>query len=310
LINVCLESTEIFINKKRNKNIVKPLSNLNKTKLHQFRRIIKEIVEVGIKIDSRNKSGSYKEYLFVRVNLFQRFIRRLEAINILLEHLETNISIEDSIGLIIRSGLIDFLQMTYLDLLHVKFEGEKTEENEIKLSKQTRNYLAEHIRTVIGFMNDYKYFDKFPDSIKGDDKYKLGIDLLKKDYPAYFKDESIADYNKPYENFNFGKFPKNRELLKEILEFKPFDDLNVFIAYDGFHNYSKYEHFGVMTNRMQTQDTNRLMLNIFAYLHFLLLGAYMCCSHINTEIHNIETEVTEIKKLNKEYVDLLNLGIN
>ena len=126
---------------------MKPLSKANQQMLIELNAILKQFVHVGISIERKYPiSHSVNELLNIWFNLYSRFIHYLESISILSEHYAENATIDSSIGLVIRSGLSDYLPMIYLDYLHTN----KNKSREVQ--NQTRAFLAGHLPSALQFI--------------------------------------------------------------------------------------------------------------------------------------------------------------
>ncbi len=270
---------------------MKRLSNDSKNKLYQLIKILDEFVSIGTQIERSIPKVPLEEFIYVRINLMSRYVHRIESINLMLSKFEENPTIEDSIGLLIRGGLADFIPMLYLDVLHTKIESPTDEINNDFQKKMTRSFLCDHIYNLIDFLKKSK-----DNGVIGESYYRKQIDKIKTEYSSYFFD-TVIDYNNPFENIDSIKFHKNYKLMPVIRNSPISESVDINFVNSMYSYYSKYEHFGVFTNRMQTQDMGILMYQMFDSIRYLMIGSIACCIHLSHKFQNISEEnLVEIKK--------------
>ena len=274
------------------------LSDEYKVKLGQLRPIISDIVKLGIKVEQQFPDSHQSELIFIRMNLFSRFIHRLKCINYLLVFIESDPTMEDNIGLIIRAGLADLIPMLYLDVVHsnIKNINDDNDENNILHAEQTRAFLCDHIYSLMSFFKDYKSAGEY-----SDDQYRMMLDKLKSDHSPYFY-ETPMDYKNPKANVDAKRFVKNAEMIAYMRQYpQVLDNKIIHQIYEMYSYYSKYEHFGIFTNGMQNMEMDTLIFRILSCIRFFIYGIYLCCIHLMQNFSYLTNEPTTFLALRDKY---------
>src|SRR5437870_3149272 len=98
-------------------NIKIPVNNISEKSVKKLEETIKVLQETGKIIEPVLEKFSEKEgdlFTFTMLNYLERFNSTTQSVETLLGVLIDRPSIETSIGLIIRSSLLDFMTITYL----------------------------------------------------------------------------------------------------------------------------------------------------------------------------------------------------
>ncbi len=293
---------------------MKPLSEANKVKLKELNSILKEFVNVGVSIERKYPiSHDVSEFLMVRFNLFSRFIHYTESITILAEHYDVNPTIDSSIGIILRSGLSDYLPMIYLDNLQTKKNKSK------KVEQQTRAFLADHLSSAMLYLKQgARLVVDYNGNPLTDVDFRKALRRLKKDYFPYFKKTKLnyisTDSNLKYKKIQIRLFEIVDEMVLEEKSYKDghrnknfLQQMDAQSAYESYHWYSKYDHYGIFTNDFQTQDMDMLFRLAFSGIRFMLIGAVLCLSHMQHNYKDVDVnqEQKQMAELFQKYYHTL-----
>lgn len=251
---------------------MKPLTSEVKSRLYQLISLLEDLISVGRIVSDSIPINHFKEPMFIRVNLFRRYINRIEVIIPLLKKWEQNENIEDSIGLLIRACLVDVISQFYLEHIHSKVKECPSEEERTYL-QVPRDLLADHIFSGVNYFKTLKDANVF-----SNDNYKSRIDDWKKLYPNFFKNEPI-NYDKPTKSIAANAFPSPSHILRKIRESGLFKKHNPDQLYISYFYYSKYEHFGATTYSLQNQDMRIQFYFMMDSITYILLACSICCGH-------------------------------
>lgn len=275
----------------------KALSTKSKERLQQLIVVLNKVVKEGIEIEKHFTEEHFPDFLFIRVNLFSRFIHRMDTISILWNEWIYKPAIEEDIGLLIRTGLLDFTHLLYLDSFHIEVTPQNKKAEEI-LNEETISYLCDHIYRTFWFAKTFKN-----GLLINEEKYKTIIDKMNKNWSGLMSNGKI-DYTKPELNIVGKRFQKSVEIFKRICNHPATKQYTS--IFDCYEYYSKYEHWGIMTNQMQTRDMDEQFLHMSQSLHFLILGSLFCLEHLQKNIKSlVGDEMKKMVKLKEEYYRIL-----
>lgn len=207
-----------------------------------------------------DKYRDKKSLDFSQEHLFVHYLERLEAnldsIRILIIELDTNLKIEHSIGLILRSNLTDFFTISYISMGKMKSDKEWIDRICIV------NY--DQIKSLKKYMHD---------SLKNgwvtDEQYQFGLNRFDNDY-SFIKNLTDLDLDS-----NSNRLPGPQKIAEEMLKFPSFSKLAR--GYDILKYYSQYEHYGFITSVIQKvsfeTDIDRIKHGLFYSLHSLMFIA-------------------------------------
>lgn len=288
---------------------MKPLTLEVQTKLYKLISLLVEFTPICRSVLDSIPVNSFKEPMFIRVNLFQRYINRIEVIITLLKQWEQNPELEDSIGILIRACLADVISQFYLEDIHSKVKGCPSEE-ENQYLQVAKDLLADHIFSGVNYFKTMKDASVFTNKY-----YKKSIDEWKTLYPAYFKNEAI-DYDKPTKNIAAKAFPSPIKILKNIRHSEIFKRHNPDQLYTCYFYYSKYEHFGVTTHFLQTEDMNMSFYFMMDSMTYILLACNICYGHFQNANdkynknfdNNSEENGRKMNDIREEFVRIVNIN--
>lgn len=280
---------------------MKLLSSSSQIKLYQLIRLLEELQLVGDNVISHFPEGNYSFALFIRVNLFRRYIDRLKVLLPLLKIWENETYVEDSVGTIIRASLADVLMQFYLEDIHSKVKVCPSPEEDAYL-RTVNALLADHIYSGIAYHKSTREAGVFNEKF-----YKERIDDWKRLYPMFFKDEPI-DYNNPIKNISAERFPSPAFILKAIRHSEMLSKFRIDQLYIGYFFYSKYEHYGATTNSIQTTDMNILFYFMIDSLGYVLLACQLCMGHFISNFKIFEEEHSKIYSIREEFIRISNIA--
>lgn len=278
--------------------------------LHQLIKLLEDVIPAGRKLLNDIPTDHFKETRFIKVNILERHINRIDVIISLLKQWEKSPFVEDSIGLIIRGCLSDVISEFYIEDLHSKVKTCPSPEEEAYL-KATSSFLADHIRAGLGHnkaLTDAGVFTR--------EHSKERIDNWRALYPPYFKQEPV-NYDNPQKNILPQPFPKAAQIIKLIRNSEILQKFNLDDLYINYFYYSKYEHFGVTTNHLQNSDMNMSFYFMMDSLSYVLLSCQILSVHVEDDNNKFfsqfdseyKTDSEGSKKLfsvREEFVRILN----
>lgn len=295
---------------KKNLSSGKVLTSNSILQLQKLTMLLEDAIPAGRKLLKDIPVDHFKETRFIKVNILERHINRIEVIIFLLSQWEKRPSVEDSIGLIIRGCLSDVISEFYIEDLHYKVKTCPSPEEEVYL-KATSSFLADHVRAGLSYnkaLTDAGVFSK--------EYSKESIDRWKALYPPYF-DTNPINYDNPLKNILPQPFPKAAQIIKSIRNSEMLQKFNLDDLYINYFYYSKYEHFGVTTNHIQNSDMNMSFYVMMESLSYVLLSCQILSIHLEDDNnkffsqfhseHKIDTQASEkFFSVREEFVRILN----
>ena len=244
--------------------------------LLQLTKWFEDVIPSGRKLLASIPTDSFKETRYIKVNILERHINRIEVISSLFEQWKNSRGVEDSIGLIIRACLSDILSQFYIEDLHSKVKKTPSQEEDEYL-KATSSLLADHIRAGL-------IYNKAQTNagVITREQSREAIDKWKSLYPPYFNEEPL-NYDKPIKNVLPERFPSASEIIKLIRNSNLLKKFNLDNLYINYFFYSKYEHFGVTTNHIQYSDINMTFDNMMSSLSYILLSCQILSVHLEID---------------------------
>lgn len=257
---------------KKNLSSTKLLTSNSILQLNQLIKLLEDVIPAGRKLLESIPTDRFKEPIFIKINIYERHINRIEVIIPLLKQWKNSPFVEDSIGLIIRGCLSDVISHFYLEDVHSKVKSCPSPE-EVEYLKVASSLLADHIHTGVRHtkaLRDAGVFTR--------EHSMNNIDQWKALYSEYFNNEPI-NYDNPTKNILPKPYPSAAHIIKLIRNsdlLKKFDLDTLYISY---FFYSKYEHFGATTNSLQTSDMNMLFYMMMDSFTYILLSCQILSAH-------------------------------
>jgi hypothetical protein len=278
---------------KKNLSSTKLLTANSTIQLHQLIKLLEDVIPVGRKLLKGIPTNHFKEPMFIKINIFERHINRIEVIIPLLKQREKSPFVEDSIGLIVRGCLSDVISQFYIEDVHSKVKSCPSPEEDEYL-KAASSLLADHIHTGlrhIKALTDAGVFTR-EHSMKS-------IDSWRALYPPYFKKE-VVNYDNPTKNILPKPYPQAAQIIKLIRNSDLLKKFDLDKLYIGYFFYSKYEHFGAITNSLQNSDMNMLFYFMMDSLTYILLSCQLLSIHIEEANYKYYRQFNSDYKLDAE----------
>jgi len=254
------------MSKEDNNEIIDKTSNF----INDYTKIITQFLK---NISGKNLGPKYKLSTEFILEVLKRFNANSIAVNNLLVLLKNNFTLIHPIGLLIRSSLLDFIMLMYLNS---KNNSEIINDKEWIESQLKIIYSNQLNHTLKDF--DKQYINPKLTQMK---------DLLAEKFPSLIiKKEGI--YNIKHK----GKISTYDMILKmkNNSYTKPFVGV-----YERWSFYSKYEHYGVLTYDIQRVDEIIILSGIAKSIWTILIGIMNCFNmvpQINDKI-NIDSEIKD-----------------
>jgi hypothetical protein len=253
-----------------------------------------QIVFHGKHVQKITEPGSYALNTYFRICLFERFTSRLQSGSILLKEYENNPTIEDSIGLILRGSLLDFITLIYLDsYMHDVFD----EETEIESNDKLLSFFSDHIVRTVAYVNQVHR-----NGIRSTEERNLMIKNLYSKNSALFATD-VPNLGDPLKDLKVNEhFPSPTQMLERLykhpiaVNYKGIGDLYEF--------YGKYEHFGIYTNALQTESTEYTLETMMFSFRYLIEGIFLSGTHLKNNF-NIDDPLFKIIDLGTDYLKSL-----
>lgn len=257
---------------KRNLSSAKLLTSNSTLQLHQLTRLLEEVGPVGRKLLDSFPTNHFREPMFVKINMFERHINRIEVLIPLLKQWEKRPFVEDSIGLIIRACLSDVISQFYIEDYHSKVKSSPSSEEDEYL-QVVSSLMADHIHTGLRHTKSLMEAGVFTR-----EQCMKSIDTWRALYPTYFKNEPV-NYDNPTKNVLPKQYPSASQIIKLIRNSDLLKKFDLDTLYVSYFFYSKYEHFGATTNSLQNTDLNMLFYFMMDSFTYILLSCQLLSAH-------------------------------
>lgn len=278
---------------KKNLSSTKLLTSNSTLQLHQLIKLLEDVIPVGRKLLQGIPTDHFKEPMFIKINIFERHINRIEVIIPLLKQWENSPFVEDSIGLIVRGCLSDVISQFYIEDVHSKVKSCPSPE-EVKYLEVASSLLADHIHTGIRHMKTLR-----DAGVLTREKSMENIDHWKALYPPYFKKEPI-NYDNPIKNVLPKPYPSTAHIIKLIRNSDLLRKFDLDTLYISYFFYSKYEHFGATTNSLQNSDMNMSFYMMMDSLTYILLSCQILSVHFEDANYKYYRQFNSDYKLDVE----------
>jgi len=268
------------MSKEDNNEIIDKTSNF----INDYTKIITQFLK---NISGKNLGPKYKLSTEFILEVLKRFNANSIAVNNLLVLLKNNFTLIHPIGLLIRSSLLDFIMLMYLN---------SKNNSEIINDKE---WIESQLKII--FCNQLEYIQKdFNNSKKINSNYNVNSsnDLLVEKFPDFF----IKGTYKL-------RFKKAKSTIEMIEEMKNNSYTKPFVGvYERWSFYSKYEHYGVLTYDIQRVDEIIILSGIAKSIWTILIGIMNCFNmvpQINDKI-NIDSEIKDkLELVQKQFINFL-----
>ena len=217
-------------------------------------------------------SGNFRSIQYL-LEYIKRSIDNLDAISCILINIGNDKAFENPLGIILRSGLLDFITLLY---------------NDLKAGEVDDNYYKAE-------------FEDIAKNILFDHFNYLSLD---EDLKITFK-EFINISDKGKVKSGFGEAPKFINMKQTITNQK---NNYFYYACEHWEWYSKYEHFGFFSYDMQRLDREGIRNRMFLSISHLIFGinvAIKILSEITDEFSISEKQVGNIRSVWESYLEFL-----
>ncbi|GAL86059.1 hypothetical protein MYP_3288 [Sporocytophaga myxococcoides] len=272
------------------------LSKENEEKLKQSIELLSQINKIGVSSLSKFPNDHYELSVFTYICYLERFVFGLESIKILLIHYRSNPKVETSIGLITRTGLLDFMTIAFLNTYYSDIKSQDDIEGEKKYNDQINCLASDQIQNSLKYLNT-----AIENGILTKEHYKKGVIKLHSDYNFLFNNQEL-DFDEPWKNLIDKNFITPKQLFTRINSHKLTKKYSK--VYDLYTYYSKYEHFGIMTHFLQGRGMDIDLGNIIASLKYLILGIGIIYCHLNYPEKKLQKDVEEFSILQNNFWEL------
>lgn len=268
------------------------MTNLSEFNIKKRKLICDSLVKIsdmGFNIIEKVENKTVNVDILTYRDYFERFIFCFDSIKLLLiGYNEKTFSKDFTIALVLRSSLVDFLNVIYLKIYYQEYNPSIQTENNYKT--ELGKTLCSHLRRV---------FDRFKkEYLSGNFKeqdYTKTINRFYNDYIFLFDPDMKFDIKDPARNLIFKKEISNKMIIDKISSQSDIRTRNYGRAIGLFELYSKYEHYGILSRRTQRVDVNERFRNILESLELLIEGAIFAISFFRMiiDIKNEETRFRE-----------------
>lgn len=270
------------------------LTELYENKLFMIRELLPEIVETGLKVCDKYFRRNKHIVLNVYASYFQRFIYSLDSVDTLLQEIEINKPFRcDSITLILRASLLDFLTILYLKSYYEEINTDANK-NEQNYDSEFRKLLSSQIRRSLMISHIDKESKNY-----NQDSFKDYVDIVFKNCNYLFKPGATIDYNnpaaslidsKPSDDIKTINIRKRLQILEK--QGRVTNHIHIYSLYDLF---SKHDHFGMISILYQWMDLSEKLENIFWSFYYIVDGISFSMEHLRQD-EDIENEYKLIRE--------------
>ena len=274
---------------------INTLSSDNKAALSELILLIDELVILGKASLNKFPTDSYELLPFVFINYLERYTYALDSVNILLRSYEKNPNVETSIGLIIRTSLLDFMTVSYLRAYYSDISPNDALSQE-KFDEVFNSLLVDHIN------NTFKYL-KLAKNV-GFINEKERIETLDSLYHTYhfLFNTAITDYDNPSEALISQKYITPKDLFTKLIS-HPVTKNDAYV-YDMYMYYSKYEHFGIVTHFLQRRGVNEDFSSMIESLTFVVKGLGLSMAFLSKNPDVLVSEKVQFKTLLNKFQNI------
>lgn len=245
---------------------------------HKLKLLIQlndEFVTVANEAKDKIPEGDYPMVDFVFIGFFNRYIDTIVSTNILLQHYKEKRNVETSIGLSLRASLLDFMIAVYFGTYELEVDSTRPETQK-KFEEVITSFLCDQTKYTIKHL-DLAYKSQII-------TYSVYSKALKNFYHkhkvffTHFDEKNLSSCLK-------GKKFSVTDVFNRIHQDKKLKHLS--LVYDYYTFYSKYDHFGILTNSMQNMSISEEFARIrlsYNYIYQGLISATLKISETHKEL--------------------------
>lgn len=262
-------------------NSFKPDKQMNKLtdwslddekKLKLLIQLNDEVISIANEAKYKIPEDDYPLLDFVWIGFFNRFIDTLVSTNILLQYYKEKRNVETAIGLTFRASLLDFMIAVYFGTYESEIDDKKPETRK-RLDDVLTNFICDQLKYTIKHLELAHKLQVITYQ-----QYSIGLKNFfekHKIFFTHFDEKNLTSCLK-------GKKFTVTEVFNRIHQDKQLKHLSE--VYDYYIFYSKYDHFGILTNSMQsmsiTEEFARIRL-IYDYIYkgVISMSLKLCETH-------------------------------
>jgi len=262
-------------------------------KIEEIKTLLDEISKAAIVELKKFDASSYEIPTFIFCSLLDRAAINLLTIRILIERLEKQPSMEGPIGILLRSNLLDYMIGIYMRSAIKK--GLNLRDGKDYLNEAIQPIVADQIKYALLYLKMSKNSGNCSDEV-----FRNGVEKLHESYRVLFKQGEI-NYLEPEKMLKQPSSISATELFKKISASE--DKQYTSGLYDLYQLYSKYDHFGLLTNHLQSRGTIVKYKTILEAIKYVAQGMSHYAELLQAET-TVEIDPTEIKRLAMKFTQI------
>ena len=267
-------------------------SKENISKFSWLSERIDNAVEIGTSALRKFPTEQYPIVTFTYLNLLQRFIFHLKSIGVLLKGYEKDPNLENSLGLILRAGLLDFMTTIFLSTYQMDIKNSEDHSAAEIFFEKFDSFITDHIRHTIDYL-----ITAVNSGYISQEQYESALENTKKKYGFAFKTGEL-DYNKPKGQIITAKALSAKKMFNRIHEYKMTKKYSN--AYDLYLYFGKYEHFGIMTHFIQQQGIQHFFEIAQTSIKYIVTGIETALVLVSQDENLLENERKELALVKNE----------
>lgn len=242
------------------------LSELNRQKRDFICKSLESASRIGFEIIEKVENKTFNVDVLIYRDLFERFIFCFNSVRLLFkDYNEITFSNDFAITILLRTSLVDFLNVVYLKLHYQEYETEKNSNQNYKT--ELGKILCSHIRRTLDRSNKEYSSGNFSEQ-----NYTKTTLALYKDFNFLFETNKEFNIKDPCSTLIYKNEISNKTIINKIKSQEDIRIRNYGRAIGLFELYSKYEHYGILSRRFQRVDINERFRNIIDSLDLLSVG--------------------------------------
>jgi hypothetical protein len=229
-------------------------------------------------LDDIQKEELHTSLQFFMINYIERIIYSLDTVRHLIPVYKKSPHYETSIGLILRTSLLDFLTITYLTT--VEFNGNRNLQDELN------GLIGDQVSKTIHFLKTVRQTKCITE-----EEFSVATRGLFDTYSFLFSEYDLENFNKKMTCTSVSP----AKMFKDICDNE--NTRKYMVAYDCYNYYSKYEHFGIQTHDIQRRGDNEDIKQMLVAITYCFYGIGLALIYTKEKITNYEEKYNEFLKL-------------
>ncbi|MBC8319547.1 MAG: hypothetical protein H8E34_02370 [Bacteroidetes bacterium] len=269
------------------------ISKLNRQKRDLICNSLESTSRIGSDIIEKVENKTFNVDVLIYRDFFERFIFCFDSLRLLFkDYNETTFSNDYAITILLRTSLVDFLNVAYLKIHYQEYETKKNSNQNYKT--ELGKTLCSHLRRTLDRSNKEYLAGNFSEQA-----YKKTTLALYKDFHFLFDTTKEFNIKDPCNTLIYKNEISNKTIINKIKSQNDIRIRNYGRAIGLFELYSKYEHYGILSRRFQRVDINERFRNIIDSLDILIVGTMYSISFFQN--------IADIKSEKKLLLDNLNM---